>query len=184
METTPLTLRFKLIGLGYQARAGKDTVAGMLAEHGYKRVSFGDQVRKVASVMCNEDAFGPRFKEEFTSFGLYGGELLQKIGEGMRQIVSPHVWVYMSGLHYRVSCGDLIVVSDVRYQAEASYIKALGGLLVNVRRPGLRYDSHVSETEGADIPWDYTIINDGTIADLAGKVAQLVAHPPQTVPGA
>jgi dephospho-CoA kinase len=37
-----------VIGLMRKAGAGKDTVAGALTEHGYRRVAFADALRRAA----------------------------------------------------------------------------------------------------------------------------------------
>ena len=164
----------QIIGLGYQARAGKDTVAAMLGVHGYTRISFGDQIKKVASILCNEDAFAPGFKESTTIYGMTGGQLLQNMGTGMHAIVNPTVWISMSGLHARSFTGELLVVSDVRFILEARMIRDLGGTLIKVERPGLPNDNHVSETQGRLIEWDHVINNSGTLDDLSASVDRLM----------
>ena len=51
------------------------------------------------------------------------------------------------------------VVSDVRFPNEADAIRALGGVIWQVKRPGLqRGTSHISETDGSEFEPDAVII--------------------------
>lgn len=105
--------------------------------------------------------------------------LLQRMGtEVGRNIIDPDVWVKIAmakcdpARHY--------VFVNCRFTNEAAMIRAQpGGITVNVDRPGLYLgdpeDIAVHESELAvGITWDFTIVNDGTLEDLEGKVDQLM----------
>lgn len=174
----------KLIGLGYRARSGKDTVGQHLSyTHGYVRVGFADKLKQVASLLTNDDAFDTEFKNETTIFGLTGGQLLQQLGSLLKTL-DPAIWTKASHLQSIACTEPLIVVTDVRYTAEAALIKKLGGQLWRIDRPGLPYDSHSSETEGAQIKWDAVIQNNSTLPALFAAVdAVLEGLPPVNVVG-
>jgi len=172
----------KLIGLGYRARSGKDTVGGYLCrEHRYTRVGFADKLKQVASLITNDDAFDTEFKNEITIFGITGGQLLQQLGSLMKTL-DPAIWTKASHLQAIACTEPYIVVTDVRYKAEAALIKRLGGQLWRIERPGLAYDSHSSETEGAEVKWDRVIVNNSTLPALFAAVdAVLEGLPPVNV---
>jgi hypothetical protein len=65
---------------------------------------------------------------------------------------------------------DVLVVTDARFPNEATRIKELGGEMWEIVRPGLQGDGHASEISLPDALVDYTIVNDGTLDDLAEKV--------------
>lgn len=78
----------------------------------------------------------------------------------------PDEWVYR----------DLLAFTDVRFPAEAELIRRKGGVLIRVARPSLPIDedAHISETALDDYEEDYTIVNDGTLRDLALAVDSLI----------
>jgi hypothetical protein len=168
-----------IIGLGYRAGSGKDTVGDYLVErYGFKRVSFGDVVRRTVEGMLNlyedggeeNNVYSPEFKTAPTRLGITGGQMLQRVGMGMRQALGDDIWVKLSDLTLHARLAKRIVITDVRFQNEAAEIKRLGGVLWEVYRPGIAQDDHVSETSGAHIKWDRQIYNGGTLAELATNV--------------
>lgn len=74
-----------------------------------------------------------------------------------------------------------VVISDARFKNELAGIKAAGGKVIRVKRPGVEAPAwqHASETEQMEIPdseFDYIVVNDGTLEDLAGKVDALARN--------
>lgn len=67
------------------------------------------------------------------------------------------------------------VITDARYPNEAQCVRALGGDVLEIIRPGLESDGHSSEQPLARELVTHTIVNDGTIEDLAGKVSEWLA---------
>jgi hypothetical protein len=53
-----------------------------------------------------------------------------------------------------------LIIDDVRYINEAAAIRAVGGIIVRIIRPGLTPMDHSSETEQQHIIADYTVTND------------------------
>lgn len=96
-------------------------------------------------------------------------KLLQFVGTDIaRNLCGTNFWVDKLDSS---GCSN-IVVTDVRFPNEADKIRELGGFIITVERPGLEStDTHISE----QLPCvgDYTIVNDGTLDDLATKVEEL-----------
>lgn len=76
-----------------------------------------------------------------------------------------------------------VVFSDCRFRNELEAIRAAGGLLVRVKRPGkdgaVGVAGHASEREQQGIPddfFDHVIENDGTIADLYRAVDEVATR--------
>jgi hypothetical protein len=70
----------------------------------------------------------------------------------------------------------VLVITDVRYENEAQRILDLGGVVWAIDRVGIKSDGHASERPlPADLV-DWTIYNDGTVADLERKVSQAIAN--------
>ena len=172
----------KLIGLGYRARSGKDTVAQHLVRtHGYRRVGLADKLKDIAGILTGDDAYAEDFKTSVTRFGITGGQLLQQLGHGMRGIL-PDIWTTAADSSWLIKTGRHVVISDVRYLSDAEHIKNLGGVLWRIDRPGLPQDPHVSETQGAQIKWDAVIVNNSTLPALFSAVdAVLEGLPPVNV---
>lgn len=76
-------------------------------------------------------------------------------------------------------CG--VAVPDVRFQNEVDVIRAAGGHVIRITRPGAGLQGtagqHSSETEQETIPkelFSYHLSNDGTLEDLEKKVARMM----------
>lgn len=159
-----------IIGLGYRAKSGKDTVGNYLVrQHGFTRIAFADRLKQVAGLLCQTTEYDTsEFKEDLTPFGITGGQLLQRVGVALREAV-PGIWLDASGLRVKAQLCSRIVVTDVRFEDEAQLVKELGGHLWEVRR-GVAQDDHTSETSGAKIKWDRVIPNYGSLSDLRHEV--------------
>jgi len=163
-----------LIGLGYRARSGKDTVGDYLRiNQGFYPASFAHKLKCAVGAITEENAYDYAFKENMTCLGLTGGQALQQIGVKLREI-DPQFWIRAAQLEYITERRPRVVVTDVRFLNEAAEIKRLGGLLVEVWRPGLPVDEHISEQEGRQIKWDYVLDNSGSLDQLYERVEAML----------
>jgi hypothetical protein len=186
-----------LIGLMGQKRSGKDTVAGFLtADHGFVRLAFADALRdallKVDPYVGRGDL---RVSDLIGAVGWEGVKgspagpevrrLLQEFGVAVRA-VREDAWVAVvmrdaatireGGPGTPSPVGRSVVVTDVRFPDEAAAIRAAGGVIVEVRRPGLPDDDgHVSEHAWRGIEPRFVIENSGTLDDLRERATTLVA---------
>lgn len=162
----------RIIGLGYRAKSGKDTVGKILLDHGYVRKAFADKLKEIASIMTGRDAFADDFKTEDCGFGMTGGAFLQTLGTQLRNTYGDDIWIRL--VADQIKTLPHVVITDVRHHNEAAWVKRHGGILIKIdRRTGI-FDSHVSETGGDTIKWDHVIDNNGSLADLIQKVGDLM----------
>lgn len=73
-----------------------------------------------------------------------------------------------------------IVISDVRYHDEATFVRQ-HGTLVHIDRPGIKRKDHASEAGVEFFPGDLAIINHGSWDELMEQVLWLTGTPSQTV---
>jgi len=165
-----------IIGLIGYAQSGKDTVAEILvSKYGFERRAFADKIRDILYEMnpmiggeplqMRVDADGwEKAKQHFEV-----RRLLQKLGVAARNHISEGVWIN-AGLK-GMEPAKQYVISDVRFTNEAAIIKACGGELWRIERPGVGpVNSHVSEKEMANFSADRTLLNAGTKEDLEALV--------------
>ena len=174
-----------IIGLSGYARSGKDTIAGMLMGlHGYTHAAFANKIRDFLYeidplVMHNGMDF--RLQDIVDSKGWEIAKteypeirrLLQDLGVGARKLFSEDFWVYQ--VLSDVVPQDKLVISDVRFENEAQCIKAFGGQIWRINRPGVEAaNDHVSEHQLNDWDFDAVIENDGDMPELMGKIKALL----------
>lgn len=183
-----------LIGLAGAARSGKDAAAQALLDAGWTRRAFADKVKEMLYAM-NPTLPEPEYRDgsttlryEVDSYGwdttkeLYPlvREYLQRLGtEGARGVLGENVWI--DALFRDAGTWGPTVVTDVRFPNEANAIRARGGLVVLIRRPGqtpAHGSGHSSENALAEYLFDDVIENDGPLAQLHDRVMQLI---PSTV---
>lgn len=102
--------------------------------------------------------------------------ILQWWGTEYRRAQDPDYWTKAWGR--KVEQYDLdrvhIVVDDVRFLNELNVIRAHGGCIVKIERPGFAgANNHSSETSLDDYrDWDVIVVNDGTLGEFRDKVAR------------
>lgn len=89
-----------------------------------------------------------------------------------RMLYDMDFWVDLLLEKYRVDeSGTMLLVSDMRFDNEASAIDYMGGYVYKIVRPGVGgKDDHSSEAGVSDDLIDRVFINDGSIEDLRAKV--------------
>jgi hypothetical protein len=121
---------------------------------------------------------------------LTGREYLQNLGNEARNTFGDTFWIDMvlprpavPGLNGPTNADriermypdvDVVAITDLRYENEAARIKALGGVVWEVVRPGLESDGHASEQPLPRELVDWQIINDGDLSDLEDKVNEAI----------
>ena len=167
----------KVIGFCGLAGSGKNEAANAFAgDKTWTSLAFADAIKRTASMVFGWD--GEKDKN--------GRILLQDIGMAGRKY-DPNIWIkhidcmINAGLLLSNSVNDVaenVVITDVRFENEASYIQDnLGGIVIRVIRPGQvleKHHMHVSEVEQWRIRPYITIQNEGTIEQLHNTVLQIV----------
>jgi len=184
--TTPI-----IIGLTGLAGTGKDTVRAILEEHDFVGFAFADPIRSmIRELLCSADidpvCMDARDQKELPIYQLSSDGrpvsyrmLAQTLGTEWARSIQPDFWLriaqsYMDGI-WSMTFGDLpnFVISDVRFQNEADWVRARGGVVWRVHRPGVApVRAHASESEVEQIEPDGHIFNAGSIQDLRTIVIQ------------
>jgi hypothetical protein len=188
----------RIIGLTGRARSGKDTVAGILADElggNVVRQGFADKLKLSAArifhpeydveqaiAWCNVVKEGARlgagvdFEWGYESVGsCTGREFLQRYGtEAHRDVFGEDFWLD-AVLPAGRDDADVLVIPDVRFVNEAERVRARGGELWEIRRPGVGIgEAHVSEAGIPGTLWTCLLHNDGDIDDLRTVVRGLL----------
>ena len=178
-----------IIGISGKAGSGKDTVAKMLevlyanpdisyedfANKRYKNfadiqiVHFADSLKETAQVLFRIGEWETNTQEgKKTTINWIGKtvrELLQGIGQGLRDAIDPNLWVKI--LFANTEGWSNYIIADVRYPNEIYAIKKRNGVLIRIDRKGAGAGNHSSETALDDYKeWDVHIENNGSIEDL------------------
>lgn len=175
-----------LLGLSGYARSGKDTVGEMLSErYGYVRVAFADLIKTTSLLI---DPYIPvragkgllrlsdvveihgwtKAKEKYPEVR----QFLQRYGsEAIRDTFGADFWVDRLFDTLNLDGKARYVFTDVRFPNEANRI-AREGLVWRISRPGCEAaNEHSSEHALDGYPFDAVIENDGSLNDLAAKIA-------------
>ena len=101
--------------------------------------------------------------------------LLQQLGtECGRDTLHPNIWVNALFSTYNSNNSNWII-TDLRFPNELAAIKSRGGISIKVEREtGTTQLPHSSEVALDNATFDYTINNNGTIAELVEKVREIL----------
>lgn len=170
-----------LIGIHGFKQAGKDTLADLLVrEYDFRKVAFADRVKEAVAAAFGvprkflwggetgkqtltripwADFRGIRRRERAHPEFLTVRELLQTFATEMCRDKLPGIWYRYLPLE-----GRRVVVSDVRFPDEASFLKGRGAFIVRVLRPGREPGEHASESGLPQDLVDHTLVNGGSLA--------------------
>jgi dephospho-CoA kinase len=171
--------------------SGKTTLAAALTELGYVKVSFADPLRNIAAL-----AYGTIDKSKMYDVAHYnesneqisGREILQKLGEGVKQI-DRDFWLKCFLRDSKRYLDQQIVLDDGRFQFELEALKENGyltvgvdtpeevrlsrALMVNGRYPTYIEMNHISEIEIPFVMNKVDVVIDGT-GDIYREVGKVL----------
>lgn len=184
-----------LVGMTGYAQHGKSSAAEVLVrEYGFKTMAFADPLRELAETVnpyvFPEAQLPNRYASVVKTFGYEQAKqmgdvrrFLQELGTGARDILGPDVWV-RAWEHKlaRYEQTDNVVVTDVRFPNEADAIRANGGEVWGLVRPG--FDNglgvdHPSEAfigqllEDAEVyimAADFALLVRGVVLEMEGRM--------------
>jgi hypothetical protein len=172
----------KIIALTGLPRSGKDTLAGYLWQrHEFHAVAFADPLKDAAAILLNRPRFQMNGEQGFDreavlpEWGFTTRDFLQRFGtETMRNNFGQDFW--LKHMRNRLSYGSY-VITDCRFENEAALVRELGGIVVEVKRPGCVKSAHVSD---AGVVADRYVYNDSTLEHLkseADYLARVTSRP-------
>lgn len=168
-----------LIGIAGRARSGKDTVANfIIAAIGGYRYSFADPIRAMLAplgVDMNDPYWQARKEDVIPALGVSPRRMMQTLGtEWGRNLISPDLWLVLA--HQRLlRNGPGMVISDVRFENEAAWIRKHGGRIIHVIRPEAKaVEAHASEDGIEMLDTDVQLFNSGTLEELQLSVRELL----------
>ena len=178
-----------IIGISGKAGSGKDTAAKMLevlyanpdisykdfTNKRYKNfadiqiVHFADTLKETAQVLFRISEWETNTQEgKKTTIDWIGKtvrELLQGIGQGLRDAIDSDLWIKI--LFANTENWSNYIIADVRYPNEIKAIKERNGILLRIDRKDAGAGNHSSETALDNYKeWDVHIENNSSIEDL------------------
>jgi hypothetical protein len=182
--------RVRAIGLSGYARSGKDTAGDFLVKaHGYEKAAFANQIRE-ALYRLNpdvdvDDYQGVPLRSAVDNFGWEMLKstskrvrpLMQRFGtEVGRDMFGDSFWVDQA--MRQIPDGAKVVFTDVRFPNEAEAIRAIGGEIWRIDRPGISAaNAHPSEHALDKYEFDARITNDNSLSHLYKQVEFALAAP-------
>jgi hypothetical protein len=162
-----------IIGLTGLAGSGKSEVANVLRELGeFRRVAFADPLKSMLAAVgfTHAQLYGD---EKATPIPELGGvtprHAMQQLGtEWGRNLIHPEIWItlWKKQAEGMLERAHHVVADDVRFPNEVAAIKALGGQVWRIVRPGIETMGHASETEIANLEADCVIHNNANLHQL------------------
>lgn len=168
-----------VVGIAGLPHSGKDTVAQfILAKFGGYRYAFADPIVRMLNAGFQTDFRSEEWvANKERPIPMAGNksprELRQLLGtEWGRNMVDKDLWITLAKAE-RIRNGPGMVIPDVRFPNEATFIRERG-VLIHVEGPhGFVTHAHSSDTPLARLTDDLVIVNDGTLSDLQQKVEAL-----------
>ena len=178
-----------IIGISGKAGSGKDTAAKMLevlyanpdisyedfANRKYKNFTdiqvmhFADILKETVRALFGIGEWETNTQEgkkvTINWIGKTVRELLQEVGQGLRDAIDPDLWI--KALFANTEGWSNYIIADVRYLNELEAIKERDGVLIRIDRNGAGAGNHSSETALDDYnDWDVHIENNGSLESL------------------
>lgn len=180
-----------LIGVHGKPRSGKDTLATHLVEK-YNLLRYGPSmpVKTATAAMFNipvEYLYDDERKDTFDTFWQMSyREMAQKVGkESSRDVFGEDFWMrHVDKVWNRIQQGTYgvhngMVLADIRYANEVTWVRDRGGIAIFVTRENRNYvanEQHAAE-KGLDLALaDVVIPNNDTVEDLYKRI-DLVVEP-------
>lgn len=169
-----------IIGIVGVAGSGKVLVARKIEAYGFRRMQFTAPIREMLLTglgMTEEQLDGAGKEDPLPQFGHHSARhLIRTLATGWgRNMVSPDLWVNIWRRRVHDHPGN-VVVDDIRSAAEANAVKAMGGTVWRIYRPGLVSNDQSTERLQADIEEDLIIANATSLVDLDRSVEQALVN--------
>lgn len=170
----------RIIGFAAPAGGGKDTAGHHLVNrYGFTRLSFATPMYKALEAMGFGWPQNIAEKEEIIpDVGVTWRHLAQTLGtEWGRMQVHPDLWRILAQRVLDTHPESQFVLTDVRFENEADFVRANDGLIVHIqgRSLGTGNDKHASEQRLKVQEGDSVLVNDKTIESLHTAIDWMLA---------
>lgn len=182
-----------VLGVTGKAGTGKDKFSHLLEDNidkncfHVKRFAFADPVKEVCSLLFKHpinNFYNQDSKDKLIpAFNLSVREAMQKFGTDLvRNNLDKDHWIkYMAlNMYERLNIigntftddddylnrGNLFILTDIRFDNEASFVKQCGGKIIKIKRENHNSMKHESEAGIADSYIDYVIDNNSSLIEL------------------
>lgn len=180
-----------IVGIGHISRVGKDVAANALSRDlGFQRRYFATKLKELALIadplvtaqIATANIAVGRGRMDWVVKGMGWEEaknvypevrtFLENLGHGARQVFGEDFWVRMAV--DGITPDQNVVFADMRHYNEVDAVKAFGGKVIRIDRPG-RVPKERSEMPLVTYDgWDAVIPNTGTVQDLETAVVNQV----------
>lgn len=164
-----------IIGISGKKRSGKNTVADFiedqLEDKKVVQLAFADELKNEVAEACgvsrdfiemHKDIFRPMLQWWGTDF--------------RRKLFGENYWV--DKILYKITQlsleTDVVIITDVRFQNEASMVQKSHGMIIRIERKQEKEDNHPSEIALDGYMFDNVINNDYSIDFLRAHTLQLL----------
>lgn len=159
----------RIIGITGLAGAGKDTLAdALVSDRRATKYNFALPIKQGLNAMFGwtmEQWEDRVWKEQVQPWlGKSPRQLAQTLGtEWGREVVNQKLWLLLAEQRFKESLGTF-VIPDVRFENEADLIHTLGGVLIQIVRPGVgAVSAHKSEAGIDPNKIDLLVMNDSNM---------------------
>lgn len=164
-----------IVGLTGKKRSGKDTAAKALPS--FHRESFAAPIRRaVCDILCISPEILENEKESAIAWldGVTVRHLMQTLGtEWGRDKIHNELWI--RSMSRRILFQRQVVITDVRFDNEAEFIKNKGGIVISIERSSRSSeDSHASEKGVSHSLINEFVYNDTSIDYLHNCIRKIV----------
>jgi hypothetical protein len=169
----------KIIGLNGRRGSGKDTVANYLKTYyarDFRSLAFADPIR---AMLAAAFGWGPEMFEYplkdtvIENLGLAPRDFMQPLGtEWGREMMYEDIWIDIAAQKVMplIGAGFNVIITDVRFENEAEWIRSNGGVVWHIDRDSVVEDSHKSESGIKFVKGDVRINNNETLGWLYENV--------------
>lgn len=174
-----------IIAITGPAGSGKDEVCkafytlkdgGRFVNH----LAFASRIKRIAWIITGwSDEYMTEHKEDIDNkFGFSPRQLFQILGtEFGRDMLGQDIWIKAIARDIEQNQHETVVITDLRFENEAEYIKSIGGVIWEVEREDLpEVRSHSSENGIPKEYVDFTIKNNGTLEELKAEVGKVLGQ--------
>lgn len=171
----------KLLGIHGFKQSGKDTFARMVRQTftPMQLIAFADKLKEMCAVTFGVPLwvfYDNSLKEQLWGLtGMTPRQMMLSLSDVIKEKYGMDFFLRPVQEKWAQSKETGLIVSDVRYEYEAQWIRDEGGVILHISRPGAESSDHSSE-QGIEFKQsDYAIGNHGDLEDLKQNVSNFCA---------